>query len=200
MLKKEIYLFDGKKSILVDSELYNCYERYADEFSERKVQYLSVVLGLTEDMTEKELSEKFSRAMYEDIYMVTAMEEELIAAMGEMIAEEKEEVKVVEKKQEMNYETKELINDKKAVCLTIEACSDSYIEKERIERCLAGLYKNIRYSEYPLRLGKETDNDIIRKIQVVIEKERFPEIMILVTNFVQEIFRIDEWEKLIKIS
>lgn len=198
-MKKELYLFKGKKVVKIDYELYNCYELFVDEFTDRKLEYLTHVLGLTEDMSERKLSESLTEAIYEDIYMRTLMEDDLIAAMKKMLAEEKQGIKVVEVKNEIPEEVEELLNQKQAIKLTICAREDVHIPKERIERGLACLYRCIKCSDIPIWVGKRVESDLLKEMSVIMEDARLPEIMGLISNYVDEVFEGEEAERVVRI-
>lgn len=199
-MKKEIYLFEGQKLIGIDRELFRCYEIYVDRLSENRLRYLSHVLGLTEDMTEMELSERLSEALYEEIYMATAMEENLIIAIKKMFADDRQDVKVEESAYEMPKEICELLANKKLNKLTLSARMDWGINKERIEKCFAGLYKSIRCSNLVSWLGKTVEDDVVKEIHIVLEDAKIIELRILISNFVYEVFDCDEPERIINLD
>ena len=98
--------------------MYNCYELFVDELTDRNLQYLTHVLGL---------------------------------------AEEQQEIKVVEVKKPMPEEIKKLLSHREAIKLTICARDDAHICRERIERGLACLYKCIKCSDMVIWMEKKVD-------------------------------------------
>lgn len=198
-MKKELYLFEGKKVVAIDYELYKCYEIFVDEFSDRKMMYLSYVLDLTEDMSEKELAERISEAIYEEIYMRTLMEDDLIVAMKKMLAEANKEIKVVEGRNEMPEEIKELLDSGRVVKMTIYARNDSFISQLRIEKGFACLYKAIKCSDLAIWVEKKVENDIAKELNVIVEENKVSELMDLIRNYVYMVFGQDEPERVIGI-
>jgi hypothetical protein len=198
-MKKELYLFEGKKAVKIDYELYNCYELFVDEFTDRKLEYLTHVLELTEDMSEQKLSECISEVLYEEIYMITLMEDDLIAAMKKMIAEEKQKIKVVKVKDEMPEDIKDLLNQKEVIKLTICARKDAHISSKRIEKGLACLYKCIKCTDIPLWIEKRVEENIAKEISVVVEETRLSEIMELIRSYVCVVFECDDAERVVRI-
>ena len=90
-------------------------------------------------------------------------------------------------------------NGEKGIHLTIRAREESFISKERIERCLAGLYKSIKYSNEYLSLEKRIENDIVTEITMVVTVTKLLEVEELIRNFVDEIFECDEVEDVLEI-
>jgi hypothetical protein len=179
--------------------LYNCYELFVDELTDRNLQYLTHVLGLAEDMPERELSERISKAMYEDVYIRTLMEDDLMAAIRKMLAEEQQEIKVVEAKKPMPEEIKKLLSHREEIKLTICARDDAHICRERIERRLACLYKCIKCSDMVLWMEKKLEDDIAKEISVIVEGARLPEIMKLIGNYVSEVFECEEVADVLRV-
>lgn len=186
-MKREICLFDGRKTLAIDKELLNCFELYVQPLTKTRLDYLTLVFELSEDMTEDELIQRFSEALYEEINMSTVMEEDFIAAMRKMSAENLSEVKLDEVRAENKKSDKWKV-DKEGIYITIRAKQDMDISQERIERCLACLYKSIRYSKNYIVLDKKLEDDIVKEIELLVEENRVLELMELVERFETVIF------------
>ena len=65
-MDKTYKVFDGKKTLVIPHAVFAEYEEKVGAFTENTANYFMVVLDLTEDMTNEELSDAVIAAMKED--------------------------------------------------------------------------------------------------------------------------------------
>ena len=101
-----------------------------------------------------------------------------------MLADDRQDIKVEESAYEMPKEVCELLANKKLNKVTLSARMDWGISKERIEKCFAGLYKSIKYSNLASWLGKNVEDDVVKEIHIVLEEAKIIDLKNLIRNFV----------------